>query len=46
MFGDLIKDFMEPKEYLPSYKEQIDEVLKYIQECGKHVHTYLKCYGD
>ena len=46
MYDDLIKDLIELKEYIPSDKEQIDEVIKYAQECSEQIHTYLKFYGD
>jgi hypothetical protein len=46
MFEDLIKDLNKLNELLPADKEQIDTVISYIMECGEHVHTYLKFYGN
>lgn len=46
MFEDLIKDLIELIELLPDDKVQIDDIIKYAQECDEDVHTYLKFYGD
>jgi len=46
MFADLITDLKRLKEILPADKPQIEDVLQFVYQCQKEVHTYLKFYGD
>ena len=46
MFSDLTVDFIELKIKLPTRSEQIDEIIKLIEEGNSSVHQYLKFYGE